>query len=69
MTSPHFRESAAISAANSSGVPPAGSSPMLAWNWRMACDWIARLIAALSRSTVGRGTRAGAITPDQVGAE
>jgi hypothetical protein len=42
---------------------------MLAWNWRMACDWIARLMAALSRSTIGRGTPAGAITPDQVGAE
>jgi hypothetical protein len=30
MTSPHFRESAAISAANSSGVPLAGSSPIVA---------------------------------------
>src|SRR5215472_5091918 len=29
MTSPHFWESAAISAANSSGVPPAGSSPIV----------------------------------------
>ncbi len=35
ITSPHFLESDAISAANSSGVPPAGSSPMAAkraWN-------------------------------------
>ena len=40
---------------------------MLAWNWRMACDWIARLIAALNRSTIGRGTPVGAITPHQVG--
>jgi len=32
------------------------------------CDAIALLIAALSLSTIGRGTPAGAMTPLQVGA-
>src|SRR5579863_8749133 len=69
ITSPHFLESDAINAANASGVPPAGSSPMAAkraWN---SPDWIALLIAALSLSTIGFGTPAGAMTPAQVGAE
>jgi hypothetical protein len=38
MTSPHFFESDAIVAANSSGVPPAGSSPMLAKRALKAAD-------------------------------
>ena len=69
ITSPHFLESDAISAPNSSGVPPAGSSPMAAKRALNSPDWIARLIAALSLSTIGFGTPAGAITPTQVGAE
>src|SRR3984957_8256423 len=69
ITSPHLAESEAINAANSSGVPPAGSSPVEAkWSLK-AADWIALLIAALSLSTIGRGTPAGAMTPLQVGAE
>src|SRR5262249_38752053 len=56
-------ESAAITAANSSGVPPAGSSPIVANRSRKVDDAIARLMAALSLSTIGRGTPAGAGTP------
>ena len=55
-------------AAKSSGVPPAGSSPILANFSLKASDTSALLIAALSLSTIGRGTPAGAITPVQVGA-
>src|SRR5215475_3359871 len=67
-TSFHLAESFAIVCANSSGVPPAGSSPIAAKRSRNSGDWIARLIAALSLSTIGRGMRAGPITPLQVGA-
>ena len=38
MTSPHFFESDAITAANSSGVPPAGSSPIVAKRALNAAD-------------------------------
>ena len=68
MTSPHLAESVWISSANSSGVPPAGSSPMTAKRSRNVGDWIALLMAALSLSMIGRGTPAGAMTPLQVGA-
>ena len=68
ITSAHFLESDAISAPNSSGVPPAGSSPTVANHWLMAGDRIALLMAALSLSTIGRGTPAGAMMPDQVAA-
>src|SRR6476646_5033083 len=67
-TSPHLAESAFIVAANSSGVPPAGSSPIVANVSLNDSDVSALLIAALSLSTIGRGTPAGAITPVQVGA-
>src|SRR5215217_5849749 len=67
-TSAHLAESLAIVCANSSGGPPAGSSPMAANRWRNAGEAIARLIAALSLSTIGRGKPAGAMTPLQVGA-
>src|SRR5512141_3035177 len=67
-TSPHLAESAFIVAANSSGVPPAGSSPILANFSLNASDVSTLLIAALSLSTIGRGRPAGAITPVQVGA-
>src|SRR6185437_1586646 len=69
ITSPHFFESEAMVAANSSGVPPAGSSPIEAKRVLKLCDAIARLMAALSLSMIGRGTPAGAITPAQVAAE
>ena len=55
-------------AANSSGVPPPASSPVLSNFFRKAGDASALLIAALSLSTMGRGTPAGAMTPVQVGA-
>jgi hypothetical protein len=61
-------ESVRISSANSSGVPPAGSSPIMAKRSLNVCDAIALLIAALSLSMTGRGTPAGAMTPLQVGA-
>src|SRR5215467_2176783 len=67
-TSAHLAESALIVAANSSGVPPAGSSPILANFSLNAADVSAVLMVALSLSTIGRGTPAGAITPVQVGA-
>src|SRR6185312_5756721 len=67
-TSAHLAESALIVAANSSGVPPAASSPNLENLSRKASDLIALLIAAFNLSTIGRGTPAGAITPVQVAA-
>src|ERR1041384_4918681 len=67
-TSPHLAESALIVAANSSGVPPAGSSPILANFSLNDSDLSALLIAALSLSMIGRGTPTGAMTPVQVGA-
>src|SRR4029077_19798309 len=67
-TSSHLVESALMVAANSSGVPPAGSSPILANFSLNASDASALLIAALSLSTIGRRMPAGAITPVQVGA-
>ena len=57
-----------IVSANSSGVPPAGSSPIAAKRSLKIGELIARLIAALSLSTIGRGMPAGPITPLQVGA-
>src|SRR3974390_3832185 len=68
MTSPHLAESVLMVAAKSSGVPPAGSSPILANFSLNDSDTSALLIAALSLSTIGRGTPAGAITPVHVGA-
>src|SRR5262249_45298472 len=67
-TSPHLAESVRINSANSSGVPPAGSSPIIAKRSLNVCDAIALLIAALSLSTIGRGTPAGAMAPLQGGA-
>src|SRR5262245_7150985 len=55
-------------ATKSSGDPPAGSSPILANFSLKASDTRALLIAALSLSTIGHGTPAGAITPVHVGA-
>src|SRR6185437_5867068 len=67
-TSAHLAESVLMVAANSSGVPPAGSSPITLNFSLKVSDTSALLIAALSLSTIGRGTPAGAITPVQVGA-
>src|SRR5262245_23361081 len=55
-------------AAKSSGVPPPGSSPILANFSLKASEVSALLMAALILSTIGRGTPAGAMTPVQVGA-
>jgi hypothetical protein len=63
MTSPHLAESRLMVAANSSGVPPPGSSPVLANFSLKASEVSAFLIAALSLSTIPRGTPAGAMTP------
>src|SRR3989442_12727868 len=52
-TSAHLAESLLMTAANSSGVPPAGSSPIDAKRARNAGVLIARLIAALSLSRIG----------------
>src|SRR3974390_2062331 len=68
ITSAHFAESARMVAAKSSGVPPAGSSPILANFCLNESETSALLIAALSLSTIGCGTPAGAITPVHVGA-
>src|SRR5262245_3822867 len=65
-TSAHLAESRRMVSANSSGVPPAGSSPIspnLALNRGEAIDL---LIAPLSLSTTGLGRPAGPITPLQV---
>src|SRR5262249_61526856 len=67
-TSAHLAESLRITSENSSGVPPAGSSPIWAKRSRKVGDSMARLIAALSLSRIGRGMPAGAITPLQVAA-
>jgi hypothetical protein len=68
ITSPHFLYSAAISAANWSGVPPATSSPICAILLLKASDCSALFAAALSLSMIGFGVPAGAMTPVQVGA-
>src|SRR5882672_10323611 len=68
MTSAHLAESVLIVATKSSGVPPPGSSPIISNFCLNASDLSTLLIAALSLSTIGRGTPAGAITPVQVGA-
>src|SRR5258707_6532213 len=65
-TSAHFAESPRITSANSSGVPPAGSSPISPNLVLNIGETIAWLIAALSRPTIGRGRPAGPITPLQV---
>src|SRR6202165_3992457 len=65
-TSAHFAESLRITSANSSGVPPAGSSPIspnLALN---IGETIALLMEEFSFSTMGLGIPAGPITPLQV---
>src|SRR5882672_2785598 len=65
-TSAHFAESLRITSANSSGVPPAGSSPIspnLALNMG---ETIALLIEEFSLSTMGLAIPAGPITPLQV---
>ncbi len=67
-TSAHLAESLRIVSAKSSGVPPAGSSPIspnLALN---TGETIALLMEALSLSTTGLGMPAGPITPLQVAA-
>src|SRR5258705_7923841 len=64
-TSAHFAESLRITSANSSGVPPAGSSPIspnLALNMG---DTIALLIQEFSLSTMGLASPPGPITPLQ----
>src|SRR5258706_34904 len=65
-TPAHFAEPLGITSANSSGVPPAGSSPIspnLALNMG---ETIALLIEEFSLSTMGLAIPAGPITPLQV---
>ncbi len=54
------------SATNSSGVPPAGSSPIEANRSTKSGERIAAFAAAFSLSSTGRGNPAGAMTPVQV---
>ena len=63
---PYKGGAAAITLAKSSGVPPAGSSPIFEKRSLKVGERMARLIAALSLSVTARGTPAGAITPVQV---
>src|SRR3979490_307446 len=65
-TSAHLAESLRIVAANSSGLPPAGSSPIAPKRSLKAGSEIARLIAALSLSRIGWGNHGGARPPARV---
>src|SRR6266581_8827172 len=65
-TSAHFAESLRITSANSSGVPPAGSSPISPNRALNMGETIALLIEEFSLSTTGLAIPAGPITPLQV---
>src|SRR5262245_31820774 len=66
--SPHKAMSAAIIAANSSGVLPSGSTPNAASRSANVASLAARDTSFAIRSTVSRGAAAGAISPFQVSA-
>src|SRR6185295_9986343 len=65
ITSPQRLLSAAINAANSSGVPSGSRSPCPVSRLLTSDASYALRVCALSQSTMGRGVPAGAISPNQ----
>src|SRR5262245_63810881 len=65
ITSPQRLLSAAINAANSSGLPSGSCSPCLLKRSRTSGTSNALRVSALSQSTVARGVPAGAMSPNQ----